>query len=276
MIWNQAGFRTVSPGMSPSRPAASRLTGLAALAAPALILAACDLGLGGAVEVDGSWQLERGSQRGAALPVPDGGAITLEVDGEDIGGRAACNLYGGSIEVNGNRITLRASEMTEMGCEEELMAAEAAYIAAIGAVDRAARADDRLVLTGPNVELRFTLIPRVPQADLVGTRWILDGLVSGDAVSSTLGEEATLELADDGSFTGSTGCRTFGGDYAVNGGQVTVTHLVQDDGACADELAGQDEHVLDVIGGGFAVAVDGDRLTLSASDGLGLTYRADD
>ena len=162
-----------------------------------------------------------------------------------------------------------------MAClDNRLMALESAYLAALPRVTTAARSSDSLVLTGPQVELRFTLVPPVANADLVGTTWILDSLVTGETVSSTVAELVTLRFSGEGRLTASTGCRDVTGSYTVSEGQMQVTLDPYDTIGCAAELGDQDAHVLGVLSSGFGVSVDGDRLTLTAGD-KGIGYRAD-
>lgn len=238
-----------------------------------VLLAGCSLLTGRvAAALDGEWQLQAGSNGGQPIPIPAGARITLKIDGTQVGGSAACNIYGGTLQVNGATIRISALSMTEMACRDDVMASEAAYLAALPGIATAARTGNSLVLNGPDVELSFVLVPPVADADLQVTVWVLDSLISGDAISSTVGEEATLQLGADGTTSGSTGCRTFSGHYTIAGNQVEVTLLPYDTFGCADGLAGQDEHVLAVIGNGFAATIEGDRLTLTAA-GKGLGYR---
>ena len=139
--------------------------------------------------------VDQGVDHGEAVPIVEPGSITMRVDGSEIGGRAACNIYGGTLDIDGNQITISALSMTEMACQEDLMASEAAYMAAIGGVDTAERTDDRLVLAGTDVELHYMLEPPIADASLAGTPWRLDSLITGEAVSSTMSDDATLELA---------------------------------------------------------------------------------
>ena len=251
-------------------------TRLAAVLAAALAigLVGCDLvGPPADAGLDGEWRLVGGVHHGDPVPIPDEAPITLTVDGADVGGRAACNQYGGTVSVDGDRITFGAMSMTEMGCDPAVMEAESTYVAALRDVERWARDGAVLTLTGEVVELTYEIVPPTADADLVETAWRLDGLVDGDAVSSTMGDQpATLELREDGTISGTTGCRTFDGRYELADGAVRVSDLVNDDRACPD-LVAQDEHVLAVVGDGFAYAIDGDRLTLTAGR-LGLLYLA--
>ncbi|MBW3612350.1 MAG: META domain-containing protein [Chloroflexi bacterium] len=241
-----------------------------------LVAAGCDLSLppaGNAGGPGGEWTLVDGTHRGNPLPIPAEAPITMTIDRGEVGGRAACNTYGGAVTLDGERIGFGAMSMTEMGCDPAVMEAESAYLTALDDVERWARQGERLTLTGEAVELTYELIPPTPDAALVGTAWRLDGLVDGEAVSSTMGDPATLLLRDDGHLTGTTGCRTFEGRYEIEGGVVRVTELTNEDRACPG-LEAQDEHVLTVINERFDAVVEGDRLTLS--DGrLGLLYLAE-
>jgi len=241
----------------------------------ALLLSGCSLLTHGvATSIDGEWQLEAGTNQGQAVPIVAGSRITLKVDGTKAGGSAACNIYGGTIQVNGGSVSISALSMTEMACQEDLMASEAAYLAALPRVTTVALSGNSLVLSGPQVELRYTRVPAVADADPVGTTWILESLINGETVSSTVAQ-ATLQLGDDGRIAATTGCRQVSGTYTMSDEKVQVTLDPYDMIGCAEPLGAQDAHVLDVLSNGFAVSVDGRRLTLSAGD-KGLGYRAQD
>jgi len=227
----------------------------------------------GGTDVIGAWVLLRGTQTGTAIDVPDGWRVTLSFseDGE-VGGQA-CNHYGGTYQLDGGRIAFSAMSMTEMACEEPMMTVEAAYHAALAGVTAVERSGDRLTLRGEAVELVLELLPPVPDAALQDTDWVLDSLIQGEAVSSVQGEPG-LTLNADGTIAGSTGCRGFSGEYVITGDEVEVTSLATTDQACAAELESQDAFVLEVIEGGFTVAIDGNGLTLGKVDGTGLGYRS--
>ena len=226
----------------------------------------------GPVDVTGDWQVTSGTIDGVVLAVADDAPITLTVKGTEITGRSACNTYGGGIEFEEGRPRFALTYMTQMACAEPVMAVEAAFTAALPRVVDAARDGDRLTLTGPGVELTFDRLPPVPVAALIGTDWALESLISGDAVSSVAGEPATLRLEADGTFNGSTGCRTFKGRWVEANGGITPTDLGME-GECPPELTEQDRHVVGVLEG-FRVSIDGDALTLTGKRGEGLSYRA--
>jgi heat shock protein HslJ len=222
----------------------------------------------------GSWALREGSGPAGPIVLVDDFPITLEVIGSRITGRA-CNDYGATIVPVGDGIELRELAMTAMACvDERIMAAEAAYGAALEGVRRIAMEGEELVLTGPGISLRFGRLPEVPTAELVGTTWTLESVFVGDVAASPLGEPATLLLREDGTFSGSTGCRAFDGAWIEATGQIQATSMAMDQTECPADIAGQDSHVVSVIGDGFVPTVEGQLLTLTDPGGIGLVYRA--
>jgi heat shock protein HslJ len=159
-----------------------------------------------------------------------------------------------------------------MACAEPIMALEAAYLDGLSRVDTARRDADRLRLTGPATDLDFTLLQPTPDADPVGTHWRLESLIAGDAVSSVFGD-ATLLLAEDGTVSGSTGCRSFGGSYTLEGNELVIADLVADMRPCDARSAGQDGQVLGLLEVPLRATVSGDRLTLMGGAN-GLDYVA--
>jgi heat shock protein HslJ len=229
----------------------------------------------GGADPEGSWVLVSGSTDAGEIPLVDDHPITLTIDGSTIGGTAACNGYGGRLEATAAGVEIRDLAWTAMACmPDEVMAAESAYTQSLSAVRAIRRDGQQLVLEGIGLELRFDPLPAPPTAELIGPIWLLDTLVDGDVATAPMGEPATLELRADGTFSGSTGCRPFDGQWVENGERLLATTFAMGDVVCPVELAGQDNHVVSVIGDGFMPSVDGGRLTLTDSGGLGLVYRS--
>lgn len=250
-----------------------RLTALTLLVA---IIAGCgaDDPLAAPTDVTGAWVLTSGRHAGSAIEPIDTHPVTIEFDEDGLGGTAACNGYGGTYTLDGSALALSALSITEMACSpEEAMALEADYMAALVTVTEARNEGARLILSGPETTLEFEALPPVPTSDLQGTVWVLDGLITGDAVSSVGGGRATLELFTDGSLLGSTGCRSLTGTYVESAGSIETASLSAE-GECSDDLASQDGHVISVLEGGFTVEIEENRLTISTSGGDGLTYLA--
>jgi heat shock protein HslJ len=256
----------------------------ALLLAAALVLAACggtrEPAAEGTPDPEGDWVLVEGRGPDGPLALVEDSPVTLTVDGERWGGVAACNSYQGSVSLDGDRLMFDDGiAVTEMAClDEDVMALEAGYLAALAAAERVERRGEQLVLSGPDVELVFDAVPPEPDAALVGTVWRLESLVDGlgpdGSVSSVVGEP-TLELTEDGEVRGDTGCNTFTGSYELDDETLELGPLATTRMACDGPEGSQEEHVLDVLeADSLAVTIDGAGLRLSADD-RALDYRAD-
>lgn len=227
------------------------------------------------IDVQGVWILRSGRGPSGAIEPAAEADITLEIEDDKVRGSAGCNTYGGSVVIDGSSFDAGGFAVTEIGCPAPLAEPESRYLEAIDAIDTAAVERKTLTLTGPGTELVFRRVPPVDTEPLTGTRWTLESLVEGPALSSTVSSaaRATLVLEDDHTFEGTTGCRSFTGAWAVSGDVVDVTQLVFE-GGC-ERARAQDVHVAAVLGTGFRAEVDGDRLTLTAEKGgFALVYRA--
>lgn len=233
-----------------------------------------------------SWQLVQGAGPDGDIPILAGWPITLQFDGDTLGGTAACNGYGGTFTIGdpvdpaGNQITIGELAQTEMACDGDgigdVMGSEAAFMDAMREVDEILVEGASLVLRGPaGTNLVFDLQAPVPTAELVGQLWLLDTLIDGEAASSVGGDPATLLLDEDGTVEAGTGCRQLTGEYVISGAAVLFTSSSMS-GECRPELQDQDSHVVTVLGDGFSVAIDGQRLTLTSQGNEGLGYVAID
>ncbi|MEX1038212.1 MAG: META domain-containing protein [Acidimicrobiia bacterium] len=247
------------------------------LALLVLVVAACgtEPPLAQPIDLTGSWQLTSGSHGDETVEPIATHPVTIEFSANRVGGTAACNGYGGTFDISTGALAIDGISITEMGCfPTEVMELERAYVDALLAVNDAIIEGTTLTLSGPETTLEFQALAPVPNADLLGTVWVLDGLVSGDSVSSVAGDRATLELFSDGSLLGSTGCRTLTGTYVESAGSIETLTLAAD-GECPEDLFAQDSHVISVLEGPFQVEVEGQSLTLTSSGGDGLAYRAE-
>jgi heat shock protein HslJ len=230
---------------------------------------------GGSASYDGTWEFVEGHGPEGEVRTVGGYRITLTINGRDAGGTAACNSYGGSVDIEGSSFRFGGGGMTEMGCRQDVMESETAYIAALHAVDSIARDGDRLTLTGKDAELRFAIVPPAPTAELIDTTWNLESLIygtGGDGIASSA-EPATLLLKSDGTLTGTTGCRDLSGEWQEDGDEIAFTTFGAE-GNCPKELRDQDGHVVQVLGDGFVPTIENDRLTVISQGDLGLQYRA--
>ncbi len=251
----------------------------ATLAAAAVIFASCS-GSGSepatTPEIIGpTWQLVDGTVDGTPVSPPKSHPITVAFDGENLFGTASCNGYGGSYHLSGQVISVGGMSITEMACEpRSSMDAESLFMQGLSRVQLVEGQGQTLRLAGDGVDFEFEALESIADSELLGTVWVLDGLVQGDAVSSVSGERATLEFFSDGSFIGSTGCRTLVGDYQTSGSEIIVTSLSAD-GECPQDLMEQDSRVVTAFEGPIRIEISGDQMTTWVAGDEGLVYRAD-
>jgi heat shock protein HslJ len=241
-----------------------------------LALTACGGGSGPAAALAGEWEFTGGTAAGADLPSPQGARATLEVDEQQVRGIAFCNHYFSSYRLDGSSFAVDGLGSTEMACEPDVMTAESAFLAALGAVDAVGASEGALLLTGDGIELRFTPVAQVPDSPLEGTRWVLESVIEGQTASSTVGDPAVLLLDADRTAEATTGCRTITGTWLVEAGALVVDALLGDGAPCPPDVERQDAHVTAVLESGPAVGIREDQLTLTTDDGRGLVYRAED
>jgi heat shock protein HslJ len=222
-------------------------------------------------DVEGDWELVGGTVDGVEFPLVAEYRVTMNLHEGKVGGTAACNSYGGEYTLQGWSITFGMLAKTEMACEPAVMDAEQAFMTVLGEPRTLSRDADTLQMMGDGVELEFRLITPVEPEALVGTVWMLETIIQGEAASSVQGEPS-LVLNDDGTFVGATGCRSLTGRYQISGDELVITEMSAD-GECPAEFATQDSQIISVLEAP-QVEVDGDRLRMTASGGEGLEYIA--
>jgi heat shock protein HslJ len=245
-------------------------------------------GGGGGVEIGGAqgaggptgdWVLVEGEHDGAEVPIVEGHDITLGIEEERWGGTAACNSYGATVSVDGDRIGIGELAVTEMACEDDVMASESAYLAAFAAVERYDEQPGELTLEDDeqDVRLRYEEVPAEPDAAFEDTEWRLESLLEGSgpdgSVASVQGE-ATIVFWHDGLLVVEDGCRSMEATWEPTDDGVRIGDLGYADVACPPELEEQVEHVRAVLDGEVETALEGASLRLLAPDGRGLDLRA--
>ncbi len=203
-----------------------------------------------------------------------GSRIRLSFLGDQVGAQAGCNSMGGTFGVDGDRLVVSQMFTTEMACDPPLMAQDT-WLA--GFLDGATvdLAGDTLTLTQGDV--RLTLDDREiadPDRPLLGTRWVVDGLISGDSVSSVpLGVTAALTFSD-GRVDVEAGCNRGGGSVKVTDTTLAFGPIERTTKACGPDAMAVEEAVMAVLSGQAGYTIEAGSLTLDAGD-VGLMLRAE-
>jgi heat shock protein HslJ len=203
-----------------------------------------------------------------------GTQVTLTFTNDNLNARAGCNIMGGTYSIDGDRLVTTQMSMTEMGCDEA-RARQDEWLARFlsGSVTYTI---DGATLTLTDGTIRLTLLDEevaTPDQPLEDTRWVLDGIVSGDAVSSVpVGVTAAIRISG-GRVDVEAGCNMGGGLVEITPdtltfGPIALTKMACEAGPMAVETA-----VMTVLSGGVGYTIDADVLTLDAGD-AGLIFRA--
>jgi heat shock protein HslJ len=223
-----------------NRPA-SRRSGLVALVAVSLAVLLGGCQLGGDPSDDAS-----GGLVGTAWVVREIAGTTTLADsrptmafGEDgqVSGSDGCNRYAMGFRTQGERIELSGGQGTDIGCAAPIMAQADAFLQALAGATTWRQLEDGSLELGQGDVLAEPADPLGPSgsgddataAELAGTSWVLIDLGGSD---DFLGTTVTLAFGEDGSVTGSGGCNTYQGPYAVSGMEMAIGPLASTKVAC--------------------------------------------
>ncbi len=205
----------------------------------------------------------------------DGSQVRLTFEATQIGASAGCNQMSGDYEVADGTLNVGMLAMTEMACEEPLMAQDT-WLS--GFLDGATATLDDTTLTlakdGTTLTLQDESVVN-PDRPLEGTRWIVTSTVANDAVSSVpAGAQASL-VFDASSVAVESGCNSGSGGYELQGDLITFGPIATTLKMCVDEgVAALEQAVLGVLQGEVQSDIDGNTLTLT-KDGTGLVLTAE-
>jgi heat shock protein HslJ len=204
----------------------------------------------------------------------EGSQVRLTFEATRIGASAGCNQMSGEYEVADGTLKVGMLAMTEMACEEPLMAQDA-WLS--GFLDGATATLDDTTLTlakdGTTLTLQDESVLN-PDQPLQGTRWVVTSIVANDAVSSVPeGAQASL-VFDASSVAVESGCNSGSGGYEAQDGTITFGPIATTMKMCVDEgIAALEQAVLAVLQGEVQSEIDGNTLTLTR-DGTGLVLTA--
>jgi heat shock protein HslJ len=205
-----------------------------------------------------------------------GTRITVTFDeAGTLSANAGCNHLSGDFTVEGSTLIVgEGLAMTEMGCDQARQDQDQ-WLANV-LTDRPTLAvnDDSVTITSPGATL--TLQNREvadPDWPLVGTKWQVDTVVSGDTAGSMPSEvPVVITFADDGTLTVSNGCAGLAGSYEVAGDEITFGELAatktEGNGKCP---ALAPPNLSGTLKGTLRYTIEANRLTLSGAgdDGIG-------
>jgi heat shock protein HslJ len=102
------------------------------------------------------WILDTTTLATLVRRLPADAHIDLRFEGDQASGSSGCNTYSGLFRAVGGSISFGAMASTQMACEHQVMAAEAAYMRALEGSTSYEATKTTLHLTGGPVDLVFT------------------------------------------------------------------------------------------------------------------------
>ncbi|WP_028708422.1 META domain-containing protein [Propionicicella superfundia] len=202
---------------------------------------------------------------------------SLSVSDGTVHGSAGCNSYVAEFAQTGSSIRVSEVALTAMAClDDGVMEQETAFVTALAEVTgvRSQGAGLELVNAKDDAVLTLAAAPTATPEPLVGTVWTLEGIVSGDSVSSPLAG-TTVSLSFTADTVSGTACNTFRGEVSIDDGSLSVGPLVATRALCPTEQeTAQEATVLALLQQAASYTVAGDTLTLSTPARKGLVFTA--
>jgi heat shock protein HslJ len=186
---------------------------------------------------EGTWELISGRSPDGEIETTETYRITLTIEDGSVSGIAACNEYWGDVETSDGRFRLVKGAKNDMGCLPEVAEAETRYVESLGTADSIERTDDRLTLSGPEVELVYELVPVTPAASFTDVTWTLHSIIQGRGRSAPVSSAPPVQAIfnGDGTFAADTGCRKVTGEWYQSGDRILFTSTTSSAERCTGE-----------------------------------------
>lgn len=212
---------------------------------------------------------------GTAMQIehPDRYTIEFKADGT-YGIRADCNSGGGTYTFQDGMLSLREGPLTLAACGPDSFSA--GFLEGLSNIASYDRTGDALVLTlADGSKMHFAPLPTSAQLGgtegLAGTEWNVTGYNNGRGGVTSLvpATELTVNFGTDGSVSGSAGCNTFTGSYAVDEADgIAFTPLAATRKMCpGEEIMDQESQFLAALANATNWEIRGDRLQMRDNGG---------
>lgn len=210
-----------------------------------------------------AWELDPSD---SSIELPDGAEATFAVEGDTASGVGPCNAYAGRFALDDHSVAIGPLAGTLIACEQPLMDAQDAFMAALEKVDTLELPDDRLLLTGPD-DVRLAFEAQDRRSAILGA-WNVVQVATTDAVTGVVdGSGPMLTFSESGDVAVVTGCNDGGAGWELAGGQLTFDPGFFTVASCLDGLNQQEADVRAALEETSGFALTRDSLTLLRADG---------
>lgn len=214
------------------------------------------------------------TEQGKPRALVEGTKVDLRFTDDDrLIAKAGCNMIQGPVSLGDGKVSVAEISSTAMGCPNPELHQQDQWLTKLLDAKPSWKLDGaNLVITGADTEI--VLAPEAP-ATLDGT-WLVDGLVTGDAVSSVPGGAKATIVFKDGTIAVDDDCNYAGSalPYEVDGQKITFKPGVKTAIGCAPNVVTV-ENALDAAldKGQITYQIDRNTLTLTNPSGAGLQLR---
>jgi heat shock protein HslJ len=215
------------------------------------------------------WLLVKLSDGSFLNDVPSGLRATMTLTDGIASGESGCNTFRSPYTVQGLSIVFGLVATTTMACEQDAMALESNYLAALNGVARFGALDSGMAFFSAAGAPILAYVP-APTGSIAGD-WILTRYqdARGAIVEPLPDATLTLTMGEDGTLSGSDGCNTYTGTYTTDGPRLTLSGLSGSRAACpSDELTAQEEAYLAALQASTLWTATPETLTFRGQDGL--------
>jgi heat shock protein HslJ len=227
---------------------------------------------------DRDWVSTSVTEQGSERPLVSDTRIALSFDDGQVQASAGCNSLFGAARWDGSTLVVSGMGGTEMGCPPDLMEQDSWLVGLLTSSPDVVVSGDQLTLTSGDTVVTF--LDRevaIPDAELEGTTWVLDGIGTGGdddgAVSSVpAGVRSTLTIKN-GKLGVEPGCNTGGGSVDVTDDSLVIGPIFTTKKYCGGARMQVEQTVLGVLVGEVDYEIDESTLTLEKDDTV-LFYRA--
>ncbi len=205
--------------------------------------------------------------------------IRLTFQDGSISVNAGCNTLVGAYTIEGDTLQAPVLAMTQMACDPALMDQDTWLSETFSGAPTLAVDGDNLTVAGADGSTITFLDAAVAEPDLPleGTRWVVDGLLANEGISTVpIGAEASITITD-GTAAVEAGCNTGSAGVEITDTTITFGPLALTRMACGPEQTELENAVVAVLSGevGYTIASDTLQLRTTTDSGeIGLNLTA--
>ena len=191
---------------------------------------------------------------------------------------AGCNTLVGGYTIEGDTLQVPVLAMTQMACDPALMDQDTWLSETFSGSPTLALEGDDLTVTAADGSTITFLDAAVaePAQPLEGTRWVVDGLLANEGISTVpIGAEASITITD-GTAAVEAGCNTGSAPVTITDTTITFGPMILTRMACPQPQMDLENAVVAVLDGEVTYTIDSNTLRLrkaadSGEIGLDLT-----